>query len=171
MNQSVEVILRTISAYAWLLLYTKLIGKRLVAQSSNHLFVLSILLGTVGGNMAFNIKIGWIEFLLSLLVISGIGYALVEASLRSKKASAVISGEPIVIMKGGMLLEEQMKACNYSLDALKQGLRSKDIFALEEVEQAVLEVDGTLSVQKKSDYRTITLKDLKTYFPGERFPE
>jgi uncharacterized membrane protein YcaP (DUF421 family) len=107
---------------------------------------------------------------LSLLILSGIGYGLMRMSLGSKRAGAVISGEPVVVIENGVILEERFQACKYSRDALLQGLRSKDIFHPEEVERAVLEIDGSLSVLKKKDYRSMTLKDFKAYFP-ERFPE
>ncbi|MFE5319280.1 DUF421 domain-containing protein [Paenibacillus sp. NPDC056579] len=161
MNESIEIIIRTILAYLWLWLYTKLIGMRLIAQSSYHLFVLTMMIGTIGGNMAFNLKISLINFILSLLVVSVIGYALMRISLNSKKADAAISGEPVVIIKDGVLLQEEMKKYKYSMEALKQGLRGKDIFELEQVELAVLELNGTLSVLKKRKYRNVTWQDLE----------
>ncbi|CAG7657626.1 DUF421 domain-containing protein [Paenibacillus allorhizosphaerae] len=161
MNESLEIIIRTVLAYLWLWLYTKLIGIRLIAQSSYHLFVLTMMIGTIGGNMAFNLKISLMNFILSLFVISVIGYVLMRISLNSKKADAAISGEPIVIIKDGVLLQEEMKKYKYSMEALKQGLRGKDIFELEQVEFAVLELNGTLSVLKKRKYRNITWQDLE----------
>ncbi|MFD0675676.1 MULTISPECIES: DUF421 domain-containing protein [unclassified Paenibacillus] len=161
MNESLEIIIRTISAYLWLWLYTKLIGVRLIAQSSYHLFVLTMMIGTIGGNMAFNLKISLMSFILSLFVISIIGYVLMRISLYSKKADAAISGEPIVIIKDGVLLQGEMKKYKYSMDALRQGLRGKGIFELEHVEFAVLELNGTLSVLKKQKYRSVTWQDLE----------
>jgi len=111
--------------------------------------------------MAFNLKISLMNFILSLFVISVIGYVLMRISLNSKKVDAAISGEPIVIIKDGVLLQEEMKKYKYSMEALKQGLSGKDIFELEQVEFAVLELNGTLSVLKKRKYRNITWQDLE----------
>jgi uncharacterized membrane protein YcaP (DUF421 family) len=165
MNMYLEIIIRTVLAFTWLFIYTKWIGRRLISHNSYHLFVLSNVLGTIGGNMAFNIKVHLSYFLLSLFVISGIGYILMKLSLKSPKAGALISGEPMVIIENGILLEENMQKCKFSRKALDQGLRAKDIFNIEEVAQALLEVDGTLSVLKQQDYRSLTLKELKTLFP------
>lgn len=167
MNQCVEIIVRSILAFLWLLVYTKMIGRRLIAHSAYHLFVLSAVLGTIGGNMAFNVKVELKYFLLSLLIISGIGYALMKLSLASAKAGAIIAGGPVVMIRDGSVLKENMLKCNYSLDALKQALRSKDIFNLEEVEYAVLEINGSLSVLKKKEYRSVTVMELKSYFPDK----
>lgn len=170
MHLSLEIIMRTVLTFLWLWVYTNWIGRRLVAHNSSHLFVLAALQGTIGGNMAFNIKIELGYFLLSLFVMSGIGYLLMIMSLKSKRASIMITGEPVVIIKNGIILEENMKQCKFSLDAVKQGLRSKDIFNIEEVEQAVLETNGALSVLKKPDYRYVTLKDVKSLFPDKNSP-
>lgn len=170
MNENVEIIIRTIFAYIWLWLYTKLIGRRLIAHNSYHLYVLSTVLGTVVGNMAFNVKIELTGFLLSLLILSGIGYGLMRASLRSKRACTAISGEPVVVIENGVILEERILASKYSREALLQGLRSKDIFHPEVVERAILEIDGSLSVLKKKEYRNMTISDLKALFP-DRFPQ
>jgi uncharacterized membrane protein YcaP (DUF421 family) len=89
-------------------------------------------------------------------------------SLKSPRAGALISGEPMVVIANGIPLEENMQKCNFSREALDQGLRAKDIFNIEEVAQALLEVDGTLSVLKKKDYRSLTLKELKTLFSERR---
>jgi len=48
----------------------------------------------------------------------------------------------------------------YSLDSLKQALRGKDIFNIEEVECAILEINGSLSVLKKPQYQNITKQDI-----------
>jgi uncharacterized membrane protein YcaP (DUF421 family) len=92
-----------------------------------------------------------------------------KLSVKNPRAEALISGEPMVIIENGTPLEENMQKCNFSREALDQGLRAKDIFNIEEVAQALLEVDGTLSVLKKKDYRTLTLKELKTLLSERRF--
>lgn len=160
MPQMVEIFIRTFVAFVWLWVFTQLIGKQIIAHSNYHLFVLSIVIGTIAGNMAFNISIKFLYFLLSLFVMSGIGYILTLVSLSNKQARRWISGEPTIIIKDGNLLEQNMKKCKYTQDSLQQGLRGKDIFDLKEVEVAILETNGSLSVLKKQDYRNVTNKDL-----------
>ncbi|MCY9667113.1 DUF421 domain-containing protein [Paenibacillus alginolyticus] len=160
MLHTIEIIIRSFVAFLWLWGFIKLIGKQIINQNTNHLFVLSTILGTIAGNMAFNININFIYFLLSLFIMSVIGYLLTLISLKSNKSRKWISGEPTIIIKDGNLLDQNMKKCKYTLDSLEQGLRSKDIFDLKEVEYAVLETNGTLSVLKKLDYRNVMKKDL-----------
>jgi uncharacterized membrane protein YcaP (DUF421 family) len=67
-------------------------------------------------------------------------------------------------------MEESLKNIGYSLDMVKQSLRGKDIFNLEEVEWAVLEVNGSLSVLKKAEFQNIIRKDLNIVPSANRVP-
>lgn len=159
MSEIIEIIIRAIVAFLWLWLFTVLVGKQLISHNTYHLFVLSSILGTISGNMAFNIKIPFMYFLLSLFVTSGIGYIMMLISLKHKKARKWISGDPVTLIKDGNIMEQNMQKSNFTLDSLKQGLRNKNIFDLKEVELAILEIDGSLSVLPKTEYRNLTQKD------------
>jgi uncharacterized membrane protein YcaP (DUF421 family) len=63
-----------------------------------------------------------------------------------------------------------MERMGYSLDSLKQALRGKDIFNLDEVECAILEVNGSLSVLKKTQYQNTTKQDLGLLPTAETVP-
>ncbi|SDN91024.1 Protein of unknown function [Bacillus sp. OK048] len=58
----------------------------------------------------------------------------------------------------------------YSLESLKQALRGKDIFNIEEVECAILEINGSLSVLKKQQYQNTTNQDLTLLPPSGTVP-
>jgi uncharacterized membrane protein YcaP (DUF421 family) len=170
MSESVEIILRTLVAFCWLWSFTLLIGKQFLTHSTYHLFVVSAILGTISGNMAFNTKIPFVYFLLSMFVISILGYSLMLISLKNKKARKWISGEPLMLIKEGNVLEQNMRKANFSLDFLKQGLRNKEIFDLSEVDLAILETSGTLSVLKKTCYRNATKQDLFEWSMNHNLP-
>lgn len=82
-------------------------------------------------------------------------------------------GTPTVLIEGGVILEENMKKNNMTMDSLNEQLRQKEIFNIEDVEYALLEINGKLSVQKKKELQAVTLKDLQlnagkaTQFPIE----
>lgn len=156
-----EIFMRTLIAFLWLLVMAHLIGRQIFAHSTYHLFVISSLLGTIAGNLAFNINIHLYYFLFSFFMMSVISYLFMWIALKSSTARKWISGEAIMVVKDGKVLDQNMKKCNYTLDLLEQGLRSKNIFNLNEVELAILEVNGSLSVLKKPGFRNVTKKDLK----------
>ena len=72
-----------------------------------------------------------------------------------------ISGSPTVLIEGGKILEDNMRKVRYTLDSLDQALREKGIFNIEEVDYAVLEDNGEVSVLRKDEYQYVTKKDMK----------
>ena len=71
-----------------------------------------------------------------------------------------ISGRPTVIMEDGKILDRNMQKVRYTLDDLNQQLRELGVFDINEVEYALLEVSGKLSVLKKTNYQLLKKVDL-----------
>ena len=80
-------------------------------------------------------------------------------AVRNPRLGKWTAGEPAILIQKGQILEETMERMGYSLDSLKQALRGKDIFNIEEVECAILEINGTLSVLKKKQYQNTIKQD------------
>lgn len=91
---------------------------------------------------------GTVVFMLNLLAV------------RNPRFGKWIAGEPATLIQKGRIFEESMERMGYSLDSLKQALRGKDIFNIDEVECAILEINGSLSVLKKEQYQNATKQDL-----------
>lgn len=77
-----------------------------------------------------------------------------------KGTRAILEGRPSIVIHKGHLMFDILKKNRLDINELQHLLRSKDVFSIEEVEFAVLEVDGTISVLKKPDYQTPTNSDL-----------
>ncbi|WP_419880551.1 DUF421 domain-containing protein [Peribacillus sp. B-H-3] len=160
MQGSLEIIIRTFTSFLLLWIFISLIGKQTIAHRSNHLYVASITMGTIGGNLAFNIKIKFLYFIIALILMGAIVYILNILAARNFKYRKWIAGEPSVLIKDGKLHENTMKKIGYSLDTLMQDLRGRDIFDMEEADCAILEVNGTLSVKKKPQFQPLSRQDL-----------
>ena len=63
-----------------------------------------------------------------------------------------------------------MRKVRYTLDSLDQALREKGVFDIEEVDYAVLEDNGVVSVLKKDEYKYVTKKDMKLLSNDPSFP-
>lgn len=170
MQTNIEVLLRSVVAIVSLLLIARLLGKQTISNMTFNDFVTSITLGSVAANLAFNESIKWLYFIISLCVITALSYLFSLIAIKSQKMRKWISGSPTVLIEGGKILEDNMKKIRYTLDSLDQALRGKDIFNIEEVEYAVLEDNGMLSVLKKEQYRSITKKDIKLPYTTQNFP-
>jgi uncharacterized membrane protein YcaP (DUF421 family) len=170
MLESVEIIFRTFTSFILLWIFVQLLGKQTIAQRTYHLYIASITMGTIAGNLAFNIKIKFLYFIISIIIMGGIVFVLNLVAVRNHRFRKWIAGEPTTLIQKGQILEESMERMGYSLDSLKQALRGKDIFNIEEVECAILEVNGSLSVLKKPQYQNTTKQDLNLRRTAENVP-
>ena len=170
MSGSIEIIFRTFTAFILLWVFVQLLGKQTIAQRTYHLYIASITMGTIAGNLAFNIKIKFLYFIISMIIMGTVVFMLNLVAVRNPRFGKWIAGEPTILIQKGQILEESMERMGYSLDSLKQGLRGKDIFNIEEVECAILEINGALSVLKKKQYQNTTKQDLPLRSPAEAVP-
>ena len=164
MSGSIEIIFRTFTAFILLWVFVQLLGKQTIAQRTYHLYIASITMGTIAGNLAFNIKIKFLYFSIAIIIMGSVVFMLNLVAVRNPRFEKSIAGEPTILIQKGQILEESMERMGYSLDSLKQGLRGKDIFNIEEVECAILEINGALSVLKKSNIKIPSSK-IYHYYP------
>lgn len=156
-----------------MMIVTRTLGKATISQMTYHDFVAAITLGALTANIAFNVKMGIWPLIVSLLAFSSIAYLLLILVMKSRKLRRLISGQPAVLIEDGKILEQNMRKLKFTLDSLNQELREKNIFNIEEVEYAVLELNGKVSALLKWEYLPITRKDLnlklnaKQFFPVE----
>ena len=166
----VEIIIRTFIAFILLWVFVHQLGKQTIAQKSYHLYIASITIGTIAGNLAFNININFLYFILSFIIMAAVVFTLNILALKNLRYRKWIAGDPTTLIERGQILEESMQRMGFSLDSLKQLLRGKGVFNIDEVEYAILEIDGSLSILKKTEYQTITKRDLHIESPSNIDP-
>jgi uncharacterized membrane protein YcaP (DUF421 family) len=170
MPGSVEIILRTFTSFILLWVFVQLLGKQTIAQKTYHLYIASITMGTIAGNLTFNIKIKFLYFIMAMIIMGSVVFFLNFIAVRNPRFRKWIAGEPAVLIQNGQLLEESMERMGYSMDSLQQALRGKDIFNIDEVDCAILENNGSLSVLKKPQYLNTTKEDLTLLPSAETVP-
>ncbi|KAB3528850.1 YetF domain-containing protein [Alkaliphilus serpentinus] len=148
-----------IIVYILLITLTRIIGKKLLGQLTFFDFVTGITLGTIGGAyVATEVKGYYV--LVSAIIMAALVYLTGFLTMKNVTARKLIEGEPIIVVQNGKILEDNMSKVRYNQDDLMMQLREKDVFDYSQVEFAILEPHGKLSVQKKSQYKNITPTDL-----------
>lgn len=153
-------ILRTIVSYSILMIVTLWLGKQVNGNRNYYNFALSITIGSFIANMGFDYKLNFFTMLAAFLSLICIYFIFSLLSSRSRILRKWLSGRPSIIMEQGKILDSNMKKIRYTLDDLNQQLRQQGIFDIAEVEYAVLEVSGKLSVLKKERYQPLVKKDV-----------
>ncbi|MEK3686780.1 DUF421 domain-containing protein [Paenibacillus sp. FSL R10-2736] len=170
MHAYMDILVRTIISVILLLFIPKLLGKQMISNMTSHNFVTSIMLGSIAANLAFNESLKSVYLILALVAVAALSFLLSLIALKSHKWRAWISGSPTVLIEGGKILEGNMRKLKYTMDSLDQSLREKDIFDIEEVEYAILEDNGRLSVLKKEAFQGVQKKDMKLPSHPQAFP-
>ncbi|WP_232696263.1 DUF421 domain-containing protein [Brevibacillus daliensis] len=156
-----DIVFRSVLAFTIMMIIARILGKPTISQLTYHDFVVTITLGALTANLSFNKQVSVWQMITALLTFSIIAYILMYLALKNRTLRKWFSGQPTVIIQDGKILESNMRKLKLTLDTLNQELREKDVFNLEEVQYAILELNGKLSVLRKPEYLPVTRKDLK----------
>lgn len=126
-------------------------GKREIGQLSVLDFVVSIMIAELAVISIENVRVPMMAALVPILVLSIIQISLAWISLKSEKLRKMIDGKPTVLINKGKIDEEEMRKQRYNFDDLLIQLRQSKIRDLSDVEFAILEPSGKLSVIEKTD--------------------
>lgn len=151
------IVIKTFFIYLLVAFIFRMMGKREVGQLGTFDLVVFILIAELVA-MAIEHKTEFLFNLIPVIVLVALQILISKISLKSIKFRRFIDGKPVVIIKNGVIDFKNMVEQRYTLDDLLLQLREKDIRSIDEVEYAILEINGKLSVFKKDDK-----KDKKTY--------
>jgi uncharacterized membrane protein YcaP (DUF421 family) len=87
-------------------------------------------------------------------------------SLKSGKLRQIIDGQPTILIKKGKIIRDSLKSNRVNMDDLSMLLRKQNIFSVTEVDYAILEPNGNLSIMKKPQHQQITKSDMNIYSPS-----
>ena len=155
-----EMILRTTGSFFVLLVMTRLMGRKQLSQLTFFNYITGIALGAIAADIASNSNTNYLNGLTSLIWWTLLTILLAFISLKSSKARIAIDGQPKVVIRQGKILEDQLAKSSLNLDDLNMMLREQQIFSLRDVENAVLENNGKLSVMLKDAKKPVTKENL-----------
>jgi uncharacterized membrane protein YcaP (DUF421 family) len=151
---------RTILLYSAVLLLMRIMGKREVGKLSLFDLVVAIMIAELAAIPMEDTSVPLHHGLLpiTILVLLEIGLSIV--TLKSQKARRIIEGTPSIIIEQGKIMEEQMRRMRYNIDDMITQMRDKGTFNIDDVEYAILETNGKLSIIPKAAKRPVTPEDL-----------
>ena len=145
------IIFRTVLFYFLVVIAYKIMGKREVGELGVFDFIISMLISQLIAICIENYKdpIWFVIVPTLILVLFQIVFSFL--SLKSNKFRDILDGKESVIISNGKLNFSEMKKQKYNLNDLLLQLRDKGIRKIEEVDYAILETNGKLSVFQKQD--------------------
>jgi uncharacterized membrane protein YcaP (DUF421 family) len=148
-----------------------MLGKKQISEISFFEYVSGITIGSIAGEVIMGLegKIG--HGILAIAIFSIITLLVDIISLKSKKFRDLVEGRGTIFIKDGKVMEDNLKKEKYSVEDLSALLRKKNVFSAADVEFALLEQTGDLSVLLKKENRPLTPKDLNIPVANDKEPQ
>lgn len=144
-NPYVTIVVNTILVYIFVILLTRLNGKRSFSKMSSFDFAMTIAVGSVIASTLILSTVSFVEGAIGLVALFGLQYIISRLRLLPVFKS-LTDNSPLYIMKGSKVLHENLKKARISEDDLKSKLREANVIRLEQVKAVVLEATGDVSV-------------------------
>jgi len=166
-----EVVMRSLLFVVVLFLITKWLGKKQLSELSFFEYVVGITIGSIGAEVITGLERNIFNGIIGIVVFSAIPFLADMLSLKSKTFRDFIEGRATVFIKDGKIMEENLKKEKYTTDELLELLRKRDIFRVADVEFALLEPTGDLSVMLKKENQPLTPKDVNLTVASVKEPQ
>ena len=153
-------VLKALLAFVVILILARWLNKEQLSQLTFYDWLVGITIGSMAANLTNEPEGRILEHVVILVVFSAAAYLTGMMTVKSRPLRKLIEGEPTVVIHNGRILEHNMAKLHYNVDNLLNQLREKNVFNIEDVEFALLEGNGGLSVLLKSQKRPLTPSDL-----------
>jgi len=171
MTDLFEILLRVLLGFAILLFLIRVIGNKQLGELNVFTYISGIVIGDI---IADTILHQDLDIWKPIIGISGwvaLLFLVEFISLKNIKARELLDGQPIILIKKGQIVYDALKKERLNIDDLTMMLRTNMVFSILDVDYAILEPNGALSILKKQSKESVTREDLKLprkkqeYFP------
>ncbi|MGG3393553.1 DUF421 domain-containing protein, partial [Bacillus subtilis] len=171
MPEWLDIAVRSVLFVALLFFITKWLGKKQISELTFFEYVTGISIGNIGAEVAIGLERNIFHGIIGIVIFAVIPFFAGLISLKSKRFRNFIEGKATVFIKDGKIMEDNLKKERYTTDELLDLLRKKDVFQVSDVEFAVLEATGDLSVMLKKENQPLTAKDINLKVASIKEPQ
>lgn len=164
------VIMRSVILYAVVLIVMRVMGKRQIGQLQPFELVITIIISELAAVPMQDTGIPLLYGIVPITILMFAQIILSFISLKSVNARAVICGKPNILIEDGKIMERELSKLYFNINDLLEQLRVKGYPDVNDVEFAILETEGQLSIIPKSMKRPVTPKDLSLTPGQEKLP-
>jgi len=157
----------SIIAIISLFILARIMGKKQMSQLNFFDYVIGITIGSIASEYAVVRSIHPAEGLTALVVVSLFSILFSYISVKSYKGRKILDGAPVVLIANGKIMERSMQKEKLNINDLLEECRQKNVFDISNIEFAILETSGRLSILPKSQNRPLTPRDMQIPTPYE----
>ncbi|HHU64221.1 MAG TPA: DUF421 domain-containing protein [Clostridiales bacterium] len=154
------VIIRSFISFFSLLILVRIMGKQQVSELTFFDYIVGITIGSIASTLSVQVNQNTLATLVGMAMWILLPLLLAFLCLHIVWIRKMVEGEATVVIENGKILDNNLKKVRISIDDLLSQLRVQGVFDITDVEFALLETNGRLSVQKKSQKQPVTAGDL-----------
>ncbi|MBP2032427.1 uncharacterized membrane protein YcaP (DUF421 family) [Clostridium algifaecis] len=164
------VLFRTIILYLIVVLSMRLMGKKQIGEMEPFELVIAIMISELASLPMQDTRISIIRGIIPILTLLFLQTIFAMLQLKSEKFRLLLSGKPNLLIDKGKLNLKELKNEKFNLNDLLEELRLQGYYNLSDIEYAILETSGKISVIPKTNTEPATKEDMKIQFTQEALP-
>ena len=154
------IFVRTVILYFAILISMRIMGKRQLGEMEISEFIVAALIADLAATPLQDIGIPLLNGLVPIIIMFCFEIIIAGLNMRSVKLRKLTYGRPEIIIRNGRIIREAMQKNRFTLDELMQELRAQGLTDTAQVEYAVLETNGQLSIILKSGDQPATASQM-----------
>jgi len=164
------IFIRTLILYVVIVVVLRFMGKRQIGQLQPSELVVALVIADLAAVPMANVGIPLINGIIPIVTLFIMEELLSFISMKSERARGLICGKPSIIILRGIIIEAELRRVRYNINDLLEQLRLKDFSNLEDIDYAILETSGQLSVFPKPENKPVTIKDMNIKPTNQHLP-
>lgn len=153
-------LIRTVILYVFAIASIRIMGKRQIGELQPSDLVVTLLISQIISIPIQDTDIPLVNTIIPILLLVGFEILTSVLNMKSIKFRSFMHGHPVIIINDGVLNQKLLKELRFTVDDLLESLRQKDVFDISQVQYAIVETNGQLSVLLKAEHDTVTRDDL-----------
>lgn len=162
-SNGLQICLRTVTAFFVLFLLTRLMRSRSLSQFTYYDYIMGITIGSIAAVLAVDDSLPFFYPVLAMIIFASLTAFVSYLTTKSLKVRRFFSGTPTILVYKGKIVEKNMKDRHVDINELLSECRAGGYFDLADIEFAVMEMNGKLSVLPKSEKQPVTPKDMQLH--------
>lgn len=164
------VLIRTIILYLLVIVSMRLMGKKQIGQLEPFELAIAIMISELASLPMQDTRIPIMHGIIPIVTLLVLQTILALIQLKSEKMRAILSGKPSVLVKSGKIDILELQKEKFNINDLMEELRLQGYYNLEDIEYAILETSGQLSVIPKTELCNVTKSDLNISVSQDSLP-
>lgn len=156
--------------YFVVLLFLRIMGKRQIGEMQPYELVITLIIADLATVPMSDANIPLINGILPLAVLVILHYSITMLARKSILFRKIVSGQPVIVISPDGINYEALKKLNMNLHDLQESLRQCNYFYFDQIQYAIIETNGKISVVPKSQYAPATAQDVDAQIEKAELP-